>query len=175
MSMLTTFVMAILVTFSMIGESEEMVVGETTDFHTSLIAVSGHDFYGLQIGVRRDRPCQVRAFFRGASPRTAQFCTRRMTRRQLEGAGSATLRAGERVNGIAACFTDAERVGAVRLYTFADEAVTAEAGDCVTEYRTVWCQRGWTVQGVQLYFDRAATGPGQASLVGLRPLCVNSA
>ena len=118
---------------------------------------------------------QVRAFFRGASPRTAQFCTRRMTRRQLAGAGTATLRAGERVNGVAACFTDDERVGAVRLYTFADEAATAEAGDCVTEYRTVWCQRGWTVQGVQLYFDRAAVGPGQASLVGLRPLCVNSA
>jgi len=173
--MLTTFVVAMLMSFGTIGEGEEMVVGQTTEFHTSLIADPGHDFYGLQIAVRRDRPCQVRAFFRGASPRTAQFCTRRMTRRQLAGAGTATLSAEERVNGIAACFTDDERVGAVRLYTFADEAATAEAGDCVTEYRTVWCQRGWTVQGVQLYFDRAAVGPGQASLVGLRPLCVNSA
>ncbi|WP_323762606.1 hypothetical protein [Maricaulis sp.] len=173
--MLTTFVAAMLVAFGTVGEGEEMVVGQTTAYHTSLIAVPGHDFYGLQIAVRRDRPCQVRAFFRGASPRTAQFCTRRMTRRQLAGAGTATLRAGERVNGISACFTEDERVGAVRLYTFADQAATAEAGECVTEYRTVWCQRGWTVQGVQLYFDRAAAGPGQASLVGLRPLCVNSA
>lgn len=173
--MLTTLVLSLAVTFGLAGEGEEMVVGASTDFHASLIALPGHDFSGLQIAMRRSRPCQVRAFFHGAPPRAAQFCAGRVTQRHVEDAGRAILATGQRVNGIAACLTDDERIGAVRLYTFSGEAVTARVGECVTEFRTVWCQRGWTVQGLQLYFDRPAGGLAHGGLVGLRPLCVDSA
>ncbi|WP_295692123.1 hypothetical protein [uncultured Maricaulis sp.] len=173
--MLKALVLSLAVTFGVVGEGEEMVVGTSTDFHSSLIALPGHDFHGLQIAVRRARPCQVRAFFQGAPPRAAQFCAGRVTQRHVEEAGRAILEDGARVNGIAACLTARERIGAVRLYTFSGEAVTARVGECVTEFRTVWCQRGWTVQGLQLYFDRPAGGLAHGGLVGLRPLCVDSA
>ncbi|WP_143742959.1 hypothetical protein [Maricaulis sp. W15] len=173
--MLTSLLVSLVLSLGRAGEGEEMVLGQTTDYHTSLIALSGHDFYGLQIAVRRHRPCQVRAFFHDAPPRAAQYCFGRVTQRHVTEAGSGILDAGERVNGVAACFTATDRVGAVRLYTFSGEAVTARVGNCVTEFRTVWCERGWTVQGLQLYFDRPAGGLSHASLVGMRPLCVDSA
>ena len=173
--MLAMLVMSLAVALGLVGEGEDRVIGRSTDFHTSLIALSGSDFHGLQITVRNHRPCQVRAFFQDAPPRAAQYCSGRVTRRHMADAGLALLGPGERVNGIAACLAENERIGAVRLYTFSDEAVTARAGACMTEFRTVWCPRGWTVQGLQLYFDRPAGGLSHASLVGLRPLCVQSA
>jgi len=173
--MLTTILMAMTLNISFAGERGHMLIGEATDHHESLIAQSGNDLYGLQVSVRGHRACQVRAFFQGMPPQTAQFCAGRVTRRHVDDAGMAVFEAGETVNGVAACFDEDDKVGAIRLYTYSDGAVTAHVAPCVTEYRTVWCKRGWTVQGLQLYFDRPAGGLAHAGLVGLRPLCVDSA
>ncbi|WP_291844643.1 hypothetical protein [Maricaulis sp.] len=172
--MLTSLIVSLVLSLGLMGEGEEMVVGQITDHDASLIGPPGHDFYGVKIAVRRHHPCQVRAFFHGAPPRAAQFCAGRVTSRHIAEAATGVLDPGDRVNGVSACFTEDEQVGAIRLYRFSGEAVTARAGACVTEYRTVWCQRGWTVQGLQLYFDGPSGGRSHASLVGMRPLCVDS-
>jgi len=156
------------------GEGAAMRLGRKTAHHASLIAPAGQDFFGLQMIVRHGNPCQIRAFFDGAPPRVAQYCAGRITRRHVDNARYAVLEPGDRVNGLAVCMADDDRIGALRLYTFSGAAVTARAEACVTEYRAVWCRSGWRVQGVQLYFDRAAGGMSHARLVGLRPLCADA-
>ena len=173
--MLTPLVVSLLLGLGHGPDGAEMVLGQSTPFYASLLAQPGQDLYGVQIAARWERPCQVRAFFHGGPPQAVQFCSGRVTRRHIGEGGTGILDDGARANGISACFTSQNRVGAVRLYAFSGEAVTARTGACVTEFRTVWCQRGWTVQGLQLYFDRPAGGLRHASLVGLRPLCADSA
>ena len=87
--MLAMLVMSLAVAIGLAGEGEDRVIGRSTDFHTSLIALSGSDFHGLQITVRNHRPCQVRAFFQDAPPRAAQYCSGRVTRRHMADAGLA--------------------------------------------------------------------------------------
>ncbi|WP_339745488.1 hypothetical protein [uncultured Maricaulis sp.] len=153
------------------GESEpSMLLGMQTRDSKTLLSKNGESLYALQLTPLDGRLCQVRAFFRGAPPRTARFCSSRVTGRQVARSGVAVLGLGEMVHGVGACIVDS-RIVAVRFYTGAGAYVTAQTGECTGSYQQIWCQGTWVVQGVQLYFGGASWLRPRPSLQGIRPLC----
>lgn len=166
---------AILLAASLTGYALEaepsMLLGIETRDSKTLLSEDGERLYGLQLTPLDRRVCQVRAFFRGAPPRTARFCSGRVTGRQVARSGVAALGLGEAVHGIGTCSARDGRIIAVRLYTGAAEFVTAQVEACAGPYQQVWCQGAWVVQGVQLYFGGASWLRPQPSLQGVRPLC----
>ena len=148
-----------------------MLLGLETRQSKTLLSEDAEGLYALQLTTRDNRLCQVRAFFRGTPPRTARFCSGRVTGRQVARSGVAVLGVGEAVQGVGACVSGDRRIMAVRFYTRAGEEVTAQAGRCTGRFQQVWCQGDWVVQGVQLYFGGASWLRPQPSLQGLRPLC----
>ena len=148
-----------------------MLLGTETRESKTLLSEDGENLYALQLTPRDGRLCQVRAFFRGAPPRAARFCSGRVTGRQIARSGVAVLGVGESVRGIGTCSVGGDRIVAVRFYTGTGAYVTAQVEDCSGTYQQVWCQGEWVVQGVQLYFGGASWLRPRPSLQGLRPLC----
>ncbi|WP_417468364.1 hypothetical protein [Maricaulis sp.] len=156
---------------SELDSEPSMLLGLETRESKTLLSENAEDFYGLQLTPRDNRVCQVRAFFRGAPPRTARYCAGRVTGRQVARSGVAVLGVGETVQGIGTCFGRNRRIVAVRFFTGAGETVTAQTAACTGSFQEVRCQEGWVVQGVQLYFGGASWLRPQPGLQGLRPLC----
>ena len=148
-----------------------MLPGLATRASQTLPRGASEGFYALQLTTRDNRLCQVRAFFRGAPPRTARYCSGRVTGRQVARSGVAVLGVGEAVQGIGVCISGDSRIVAVRFYTRAGEEVTAQTEACTSSFQQVQCHGDWVVQGVQLYFGGASWLRPQPSLQGLRPLC----
>ena len=151
------------------GESS-MLLGIQTEHAKTLLSQNDERLYGLQLTPRNGRLCQVRAFFRGAPPRAARFCSNRVIGRQVARSGVAVLGLGERVHGVGACSVN-DRIVAVRLYTRDGAYVAAQIDACDGPYQQVWCQGNWVVQGVQLYFGGANWLRPRPGLQGIRPLC----
>lgn len=156
---------------NVIDVEPSMLLGQATRESKTLLSEDAEGFYALQLTTRDNRLCQVRAFFRGSSPRTARYCSGRVTGRQVARSGVAVLGVGEVVQGIGACLSSDRRIIAVRFYTRAGAEVTAQTETCTGGYQQVRCRGDWVVQGVQLYFGGASWMRPQPSLQGLRPLC----
>ncbi|WP_417481582.1 hypothetical protein [Maricaulis sp.] len=148
-----------------------MLLGLETPESKTLLSENAEDLYGLQLTLRDNRLCQVRAFFRGAPPRAARYCAGRVTGRQVARSGVAVLGVGETLQGVGACFGRDRRIVAVRFLTAAGETATAQTAPCTGSFEQVRCQNDWVVQGVQLYFGGASWLRPQPNLQGLRPLC----
>jgi len=134
---------------SAIDVEPSMLLGQATRESKSLLSEDAEGFYALQLTTRDNRLCQVRAFFRGSSPRTARYCSGRVTGRQVARSGVAVLGVGEVVQGIGACLSSDRRIIAVRFYTRAGAEVTAQTETCTGSYQQVRCRGDWVVQGVQ--------------------------
>ncbi|SDM84002.1 hypothetical protein [Maricaulis salignorans] len=156
---------------SAVDAEPSMLLGVATRESKTLLGEDAEALYALQLTTRDRRLCQVRAFFRGASPRTARYCSGRVTGRQVARSGVAVLGVGEVVQGVGACLSRDGRIVAVRFHTRAGAAVTAQTETCTRSYQQVLCRGDWVVQGVQLYFGGASWLRPQPSLLGLRPLC----
>tara|TARA_R110000868_G_scaffold335060_1_gene595811 strand:+ start:12319 stop:12849 length:531 start_codon:yes stop_codon:yes gene_type:complete len=156
---------------STVKAESTMLMGIETPRSRTLLSENGELFYGLQLTRREGRVCQVRAFFRGAPPRTAGLCRGRVTSRLLARSGVAVLGLGEAVHGIGTCSTPDQRIVAVRFDTGAGGDLTAQAEDCAGPYQQIRCEGDRVVQGVQLYFGGATWWRPQPSLQGVRALC----
>ncbi len=163
--------LAVSLAASALEAEPSMLLGIETRHSKTLLSTNGEGLYALQLTQREGRLCQVRAFFRGAPPRTARFCPGRVTSREVARSGVAVLGVGESVRGIGTCSTADARIVGVRFYTGSGAHVTAQVEDCSGPYQEVWCQGEWAVQGVQLYFGGAGWLWPRRSLQGLRPLC----
>jgi hypothetical protein len=156
---------------TMAGEGEEMLLGEQTAFSKTLLGDVTDSFYGMQIVRRGSRACQVRGFFRGRSPQTAQYCSGRVRASHVRNAAVAVVGVGERVHGISACRNERGYIAVVRLHTESGDQVAAWMEDCASDFQEVHCGASWAVQGVQLYFDGDREGRAHRRLRGIRPLC----
>lgn len=168
-----SFLMAASLASTDLDADYSMVVGVETRNSKVLLGEGPNALYGLQLTPRDNRICQVRAFFRGAPPRTARYCHGRVTGRVVARSGVAVLGLGEQVHGIGVCMTSDDRVAAVRFYTDGGAFVTAQQGSCAGEFRQLMCQSAWGVQGLQLYFGRSSWLRPQPALVGVRALCAS--
>jgi hypothetical protein len=153
------------------GEGEEMLLGERTAFSKTLLGDVTDSFYGVQVVRRGSRACQVRGFFRGRSPQTAQYCSGRVRASHVRNASVAVVGVGERVNGISACTNSRGYIAVIRLHTESGDQVAARMEECASDFREVHCGASWAVQGVQLYFDGDREGRAHRRLRGIRPLC----
>lgn len=156
---------------ALIGEGDAQVIGSVTDYDTTLLGEGDGALYGLQFTERRSRACQVRAFFRGNSPRTAQFCSGRVVGRHVRNAAAALMGVTEEVTGLSGCKDGRGNLAVVRLHSGNHEISEARVGECETRFQRVDCAEGWAVQGVQLYFDGEAQTRSHRNLAGIRPLC----
>lgn len=166
-----SLLMAVSLAGADLDERYSMVLGAETRSSKVLLGEGADALYGLQLTPRDGRICQARAFFRGASPRTARYCDGRVTGRVVSRSAVAVLGLGERVQGVGVCLTRDDRVAAVRFYTAAGASVTAQAEACAGEFDRVMCHSDWGVQGLQLYFGRSSWLRPQPALVGVRALC----
>lgn len=155
----------------LIGEGDSQVVGSVTEHDTTVLGEGNGALYGLQFTERRSRACQVRAFFRGHPPRTAQFCSGRVVGRHVRDAAAALMGVTEEVTGLSACHDRRGKLAVVRLHSGNDETAEARLGDCDGDFQRVDCGDGWAVQGLQLYFDGPAQTRAHRNLAGIRPLC----
>lgn len=154
-----------------VGIPTEMVLGEETGYSETLLGDMSDTLYGLQLTPRGGRVCHVRAFFRGAPPQTANFCSGRVTARHMRRASAAVLGVGERVQSIGACRDRNGMIAEIRLHTDTGDEVLAQVADCVGEYTQVSCMDQWSIQGVQLFFDGDENGRSHRRLRGVRALC----
>lgn len=147
------------------------MLGTQTAYSAALIGSRAGAFQGVQLTRRDGRLCQVRSFFRGESPRIAEFCAGRVVGRHVSSEGLAVIEHVSGVSTVSACFGPAGQVQSLRLTGAAGEEATGMAGDCGDTYQDLSCAEGWVVQGLYLYFDGPADGMRHRRLVGLRPLC----
>ncbi|MBO6798412.1 hypothetical protein [Maricaulis sp.] len=169
--MLLTLILASSLTLTIAGEGDAQVVGAVTEHQSTLLSQGGGALYGLQITERRSRACQVRAFFRGAPPRTSQFCSGRVVGRHVRDASAALMGIAEEVTGLSACMDRNEKIAVVRLHSGSGQTAQASVGECATDFQRVDCEAGWAVQGIQFYFDGASGTRSHRHLSGMRPLC----
>ena len=170
-SMLLALVLASGLAAMVAGEGDAQVVGSASEFRSTILGQGTGALYGVQITERGNRACQVRAFFRGAPPRTAQFCSGRVVGRHVRDASAALMGVAEEVTGLSACMDRNENIAVVRLHSGNGETAEASFGNCATDFQRVDCETGWAVQGIQLYFDGAPGTRSHRNLRGMRPLC----
>lgn len=163
--------LTLVLTAVLIGEGDAQVIGSVTDYDTTLLGEGSGALYGLQFTERRSRACQVRAFFRGNPPRTAQFCSGRVVGRHVRNAAAALMGVTEEVTGLSGCKDHRGHLAVIRLHSGNHEVAEARVGECSTRYQRVDCEEGWAVQGLQLYFDGQAQTRSHRNLSGIRPLC----
>lgn len=150
---------------------DERVLGRVSEHSAALISTRGGMFYGISLTPRDGNLCQIRAYFEGESPRTAEYCSGRVVSRHFEETGISAVHSTQAVEAISACFSGQTHIAALGLTDAAGERVSTRAAACDSDFQTVSCRSGWAVQGLHLYFDGPADGRRHRRLVGLRPLC----
>lgn len=163
--------LAVVLSLSPAGQAGPMMIGEETRWSTALVGEHRDLLSGVQLTARGSNTCQVRAYFRDATPRTAQFCRGRVTGRYVEASAVAVLERNEAVRGFSACRTSRGVLGRLRLHTWDGRVREAEVAACDGEFVEVGCEPGWGVQGVQVFFDGPDDGRVHRRLKGLRLLC----
>lgn len=163
--------LAALLSLSALNPSGSMMIGEETGWSAALVGERNDLLSGLQLTARGSNTCQVRAFFRDATPRTAQYCRGRVTGRYVEASAVAVLERDEAVRGFSACRTSRGVLGRLRLHTWDGRVREAELAACDSDFVEVACEPGWGVQGVQVFFDGPDDGRVHRRLKGLRLLC----
>lgn len=153
--------------------SDAWLIGRETEYSAALIGDAADGLYAIQLTSRGGRLCQVRAFFHAEEPRAAQFCAGRVVARHVRDAGIAMLAEDEFATSLSACLTPRGHVAALRFAAAGGRSVTAPFRHCdATGFVRVDCAEGWSIQGLDLYFDGAPGRFTHRRLVGIRPLCM---
>ncbi len=156
------------------AEADPTLIGQISAYSQALITDSAHGLYALQLTPRWGRVCQVRAHFRGAPPRTAQYCSGRVVARHVLASEVAVMDHYAIADQVSACLAEDGVIAEIGLSASGEGQQRAGFADCRHQHASVRCAEGWRVQGLFLYFDGAPGLFRHRRLIGLRPLCMQA-